>query len=80
MAHYVYHCEPCRIDFEVEKSMQRAATGEACPQCGRPGRRIYTAPAVQSKGTVPAFNGPESGPGTGACNGNCCGGACGLEA
>jgi len=73
MARYVYHCDACRKDFEIDKPMLRANVAEPCPSCGEAGKRVYTAPGIQVKGAKVKFDSPKS-----ECRG-CEHGCCDLE-
>lgn len=45
MATYVFRCPEC-AEFDVLLPMSELAPVQDCPRCGRPARRVYTAPAL----------------------------------
>lgn len=45
MARYDYRCRDCGV-FEVSRSVHDAVPEPSCPRCGRPGRRLFTPPAL----------------------------------
>ena len=47
MPFYGYACDICG-DFELLRPMAAAGSAADCPGCGRPGRRLFTAPALRS--------------------------------
>ena len=71
---YEYCCPDCLTEFDVLRSMSKADTPVACPECECTGpRRKLSRFAAMSK-----RNGGESHPvaGSGGCCGNCSGGSC----
>ena len=45
MAGYLYECGQCG-PWEIRRPIGTAETTSPCPECGRPGRRRYTAPLL----------------------------------
>lgn len=45
MVSYAYRC-PADGAFDVRRDMGQAAKEEACPRCGAPSGRVFTAPHV----------------------------------
>ncbi len=43
---YPYECEPCKLRWSIEKSMDHATAIELCPECGIDLTRIFTPPSV----------------------------------
>ena len=41
MPDYVYYCPDCKEYYEVYAPMGKARPEESCPECGKPGQRIY---------------------------------------
>jgi len=50
MAAYDYKCTACDDRFEVTRSISDKSE-VACPSCGAPGKRVFTALGVHFKGT-----------------------------
>jgi len=40
---YPFRCDPCDVEFEVTRKASAARDAAACPVCGKPARRIFTA-------------------------------------
>jgi len=51
MPTYEYKCNGCEHLFETIRSYRERETEINCPQCGMTSTRVYSAPAVQFKGT-----------------------------
>ena len=51
MPTYEYKCNQCEHMFETIRSYRERETEINCPQCGMTSSRVYSAPAVQFKGT-----------------------------
>jgi putative FmdB family regulatory protein len=47
---YEYRCESCGVTFEVIQKFTDPAVG-TCQKCGGTVRRLFSAPAIQFKGT-----------------------------
>jgi putative FmdB family regulatory protein len=41
---YEYRCMSCRTLFEERRPVARCNEPATCPQCGMPGRRVYSPP------------------------------------
>ena len=46
---YEYVCPTCQERFDVERPMAEAGDPCACPLCGTPARRVYSAPKLLFK-------------------------------
>ena len=40
---YPFRCDPCDVEFEVTRKASAARDAAACPVCGKPARRVFTA-------------------------------------
>ena len=40
---YPFRCDPCDVEFEVTRKASAARDAAACPFCGKPARRVFTA-------------------------------------
>ncbi len=77
MARYLYWCNACNQQFEVEKMMEHAGNIENCPACKANAQRIFTAPGISIKGSVvKSVMSCESRGASDGCSGGCCGGNC----
>ncbi|HUG15934.1 MAG TPA: zinc ribbon domain-containing protein [Thermomicrobiales bacterium] len=47
---YDFECEMCGERFDVERPTAEAGAPAACPFCGEPARRVFTAPRFLFKG------------------------------
>ncbi len=46
---YDYHCSDCATRFDLERAVADAGSPAACPVCGAPARRVFTAPRLLFK-------------------------------
>jgi putative FmdB family regulatory protein len=77
MARYLYFCEVCQKEFEIEKTMALAGKDESCPKCQKKGQRIFTAPGISIKGGVIKTPGcSEEKRDHLGCSSGCCHGSC----
>lgn len=51
MPTYEYKCNGCEHVFEIMRSYRERETEITCPKCTMNSTRVYSAPAVQFKGT-----------------------------
>ena len=58
MARYAFRCGDCGLEFEVARPMSEAARGAACPVDGVAATRIFTPPAIGSRGAGASAPGP----------------------
>ena len=45
---YLYECEKCKKEFEVNKPMNESSKEEHCEHCGKPLKRIYTSSTIKT--------------------------------
>ena len=48
---YVYHCQYCDKDVEIEKSMSEASLREFC-ECGKEMRKVYSLASIKTNDGV----------------------------
>lgn len=47
---FVYFCNICNINFDIDKRMGHAPRKAKCPKCGHMARRIFTLSGIVFKG------------------------------